>query len=101
MADIIILLFIVLLGPLAIVFGADSRTWDDRGWWPGTPRRDWQPPTRGTGTGPRAGVRSAAGWFGTNGLKAKDGTSHRIPEGHAPTRLFKGRTRLPGTVGKP
>lgn len=43
MAGFLILLFFLVLGPLAMLFGADSRTWDERGWWPGSPdgnRRD-------------------------------------------------------------
>jgi len=30
---------LLLLGPLAYLFGADSRTGDARGGWPGEPRR--------------------------------------------------------------
>jgi hypothetical protein len=36
--EIVVLLFLVLVGPLAYFFGADSRglgTDRDRGWWPG------------------------------------------------------------------
>jgi hypothetical protein len=29
----------VLMGPLAYVYGADSRSGDSRGGWPGEPRR--------------------------------------------------------------
>jgi hypothetical protein len=37
---VILLAFILLVGPLAVLFGADSRPVerDDRGWWPGSPR---------------------------------------------------------------
>jgi hypothetical protein len=38
---ILIISFIVLVGPLAVLFGADSRVWDDkdqRGWWPARSR---------------------------------------------------------------
>jgi hypothetical protein len=41
MGAIFVISFIVLVGPLAFVFGADSRVWDERdrrGWWPGKPR---------------------------------------------------------------
>jgi hypothetical protein len=31
--------FLLLLGPLAYLFGVDSRTGDPRGGWPGEPRR--------------------------------------------------------------
>ena len=37
-----ILALVLLAGPLALVFGVDSRTHDDRdrrGWWPGSRRR--------------------------------------------------------------
>jgi hypothetical protein len=34
-----LLAFLLLLGPLAYVFGTDSRTGDVRGGWPGEPRR--------------------------------------------------------------
>jgi hypothetical protein len=34
----ILLASFVLIGPLALLFGADSRVDDERGWWPGTPR---------------------------------------------------------------
>jgi hypothetical protein len=39
--QVIALLFIVLIGPLALLYGADSRVYredDRRGWWPGAPR---------------------------------------------------------------
>jgi hypothetical protein len=35
----IVLTILVLSGPLAYVFGVDSRTGDARGGWPGEPRR--------------------------------------------------------------
>jgi hypothetical protein len=41
MAGILVISFIVLVGPLAVLFGADSRIWEDkgrRGWWPARPR---------------------------------------------------------------
>ena len=40
MIGVMLLLFFVLLGPLALLFGVDSRECDERdqrGWWPGTP----------------------------------------------------------------
>jgi hypothetical protein len=41
MGGIVVIGFIVLVGPLSIFLGADSRIWDDkrrRGWWPARPR---------------------------------------------------------------
>jgi hypothetical protein len=41
MAGIAILVFVLLIGPLAVLYGADSRPRDPRdrrGWWPGAPR---------------------------------------------------------------
>jgi hypothetical protein len=38
MEGFLLLAFFLLLGPLALLFGADSRSWDERdrrGWWPG------------------------------------------------------------------
>jgi len=38
---ILVLLFLFAIGPLAVLYGADSRPPDDhdrRGWWPGAPR---------------------------------------------------------------
>jgi hypothetical protein len=38
---ILVASFIVLIGPLSLLFGVDSRIWDDkdrRGWWPARPR---------------------------------------------------------------
>jgi hypothetical protein len=37
--ELLFIAFICLLGPLAYVYGADSRTGDSRGGWPGEPRR--------------------------------------------------------------
>jgi hypothetical protein len=34
MAGFIVLAFLVLVGPLAYVYGVDSRLPDDRGWFP-------------------------------------------------------------------
>lgn len=42
MEALVILLLLVLIGPLAVLFGADSRIVEDRerrGWWPGAPRK--------------------------------------------------------------
>ncbi len=39
--ELLIIAFILLVGPLAVAFGADSRvidTRDRRRWWPGAPR---------------------------------------------------------------
>jgi hypothetical protein len=39
MGSLLFLAFIVAIGPLAMLFGVDSRTRDERdqrGWWPGT-----------------------------------------------------------------
>jgi hypothetical protein len=41
MGGILVISFIVLVGPLAVLFGTDSRIWDKkdrRGWWPARPR---------------------------------------------------------------
>jgi hypothetical protein len=45
MIGVLLFLFFVLLGPLAFLFGVDSRDWDERdqrGWWPGTQRADFR-----------------------------------------------------------
>lgn len=40
MGAYLILAFILLVGPLAVLYGKDSRLiGDDRGWWPGKPKR--------------------------------------------------------------
>jgi hypothetical protein len=39
MFAIFLLVFLMLLGPLAYVYGKDTRTGDPRGGWPGKPRR--------------------------------------------------------------
>jgi hypothetical protein len=39
---ILVLAFLLLIGPLAVLYGVDSRPVEDRerrGWWPGAPRR--------------------------------------------------------------
>jgi hypothetical protein len=41
MNELLLLVSFFLLGPLALIFGADSRDRDlsdKRGWWPGKPR---------------------------------------------------------------
>jgi len=39
MVELFLIAFLCLLGPLAYVYGVDSRTGDTRGGWPGEPRR--------------------------------------------------------------
>jgi len=39
MVELLLIGFICLLGPLAYVYGTDTRTGDARGGWPGEPRR--------------------------------------------------------------
>ena len=42
MEAFVVLTAVLLLGPLSVLFGADTRPWDDadrRGWWPAAPRR--------------------------------------------------------------
>jgi hypothetical protein len=39
MVELLLIAFICLLGPLAYVYGTDTRTGDARGGWPGEPRR--------------------------------------------------------------
>ena len=42
MGTLVIIATLLLIGPLSILYGADSRRWDDtdrRGWWPASPRR--------------------------------------------------------------
>ncbi len=38
---ILIAAFVLLIGPLAVLYGADSRSGirDERRWWPGAPRK--------------------------------------------------------------
>lgn len=38
MGLVIVIAFLVAIGPLALLYGADSRSWDERGWWPGERR---------------------------------------------------------------
>src|SRR5262245_44786509 len=37
--ELLVVAFLIGIGPLALLFGADSREDDPRGWWPGAPRR--------------------------------------------------------------
>lgn len=39
MGALIVMAFLLAVGPLALVYGADSRGWDERGWWPGARRK--------------------------------------------------------------
>jgi hypothetical protein len=45
------LAFLILIGPLSLLMGADSRVDDPRGWWPAVPRRPL--PGLPEGGGPR------------------------------------------------
>lgn len=40
MGEILVLTFLVLIGPLSLLYGVDSRVYEERPrpWWPGTPR---------------------------------------------------------------
>jgi hypothetical protein len=38
MDAVIVISLLVLFLAAAVVDGADSRQWSERGWWPGTPR---------------------------------------------------------------
>ena len=41
MGSLLIILVVLLVGPLSLVYGADSRRYDERdrrSWWPGAPR---------------------------------------------------------------
>jgi hypothetical protein len=40
MEIVFVLLFLLLAGPLALLYGEDSRFSDERGWWPGSRRRN-------------------------------------------------------------
>jgi hypothetical protein len=35
MGSFIVIAFLLAVGPLALLYGVDSRRSDDRGWWPG------------------------------------------------------------------
>ena len=39
MGAFFVMVFVLVVGPLALLYGADSRRWDERGWWPGAQRR--------------------------------------------------------------
>jgi hypothetical protein len=34
MGALFVMVFVVAVGPLALLYGADSRRWDERGGWP-------------------------------------------------------------------
>jgi hypothetical protein len=38
MGLVIVTAFLLAIGPLALIYGVDSRSWDERGWWPGKRR---------------------------------------------------------------
>jgi hypothetical protein len=38
MGVLIVIAFVLVLGPLALVYGVDSRSPDERSWWPGDRR---------------------------------------------------------------
>jgi hypothetical protein len=35
MGVVLVIAFLLAIGPLALLYGVDSRSWDERGWWPG------------------------------------------------------------------
>jgi hypothetical protein len=35
MGVVLVIAFLLAIGPLALLYGVDSRRWDERGWWPG------------------------------------------------------------------
>jgi hypothetical protein len=37
--ELLVLVLLLGIGPLALLFGTDSRVDDPRGWWPGRPAR--------------------------------------------------------------
>jgi hypothetical protein len=38
MGLVIVIAFLLAIGPLALLYGVDSRRSDERGWWPGARR---------------------------------------------------------------
>jgi len=40
MGALFIAVFVLAVGPLALLYGVDSRRWDERGWWPGVQRKN-------------------------------------------------------------
>jgi nitrogen fixation-related uncharacterized protein len=36
MGLVMVAVFLLAIGPLALLYGVDSRRSDERGWWPGT-----------------------------------------------------------------
>jgi len=39
MGLVFVIALLVAIGPLALLYGVDSRRWDERGWWPGARSR--------------------------------------------------------------
>jgi hypothetical protein len=39
MGALFVVVFLLVVGPLALVYGVDSRRWDERGQWPGAQRK--------------------------------------------------------------
>jgi hypothetical protein len=39
MGVLLVIAFLLAVGPLALLYGVDSRRSDQRGWWPGERRR--------------------------------------------------------------
>lgn len=69
--DLVVVAFLVLVGPLALLCGADSRVDDPRGWWPAVPRR----PVPGL---PQQGHRARLV------TPIEPTTERRLPERHRP-----------------
>jgi hypothetical protein len=40
MGALFVIVFVLVVGPLALLYGVDSRRSDERGWWPGTQRNN-------------------------------------------------------------
>jgi hypothetical protein len=40
MGAFFVMLFVLAVGPLALLYGADSRRWDERGGWPSPHRKN-------------------------------------------------------------
>jgi hypothetical protein len=39
MGALFVVVFLLAVGPLALLYGVDSRRSDERGWWPGAQRK--------------------------------------------------------------
>jgi hypothetical protein len=39
MGLVIVIALVLAIGPLALLYGVDSRRWDERGWWPASRNR--------------------------------------------------------------